>query len=815
MNYLLQDIHYSLRILRRAPAFTAIAVTTLALGIGANASVFSIIDRALIRTPSGVKDVGNVKRMEQRYSVALTRDVRIRDVFSFPEVEAIAGSAAPDLVTAAYSVGRTSTRVAQVTQDLSTVSVVGDYFGVLGITPIVGRVFAPEERGSGAPSRLAVISYNLWSNLFGKSRDVIGKSIALEGETFQIIGVVHKGFRGVSLAENDLWIPFNALGDSFDRVGRYSKPYDLRLKVIAHLSARGGGGFIEIAAMRLRSFNVVHDSAATIGLTPIAERLDSQTRSGRLTTMGSLFGAVVVLFVVACANVGNLLAMRSWQRRRDIAIRVALGVSPTRLAAQAIIESFTLALLAATVALLIAFWTGGALRNALVPEMNADASVVDLRVVIAASVFAVLAAALTGAVSMFRVRRLDIWNALRATEPVTGRGLPGSRRSALLIQTALSTVLLAAAGLFVQSFRHIINKDIGYKYDNISLVTVPLSVVLSGGGDAKGTLEEAAARIERIPGIDAVALAFPSPLQALGSTPLFLPDRDSVPTVNNTLTAVSVVTPGFMRVLGLQVTQGRRFMAADGPASEPVVMVSAQMAKLYWPGETAIGKCLILQQRAAVCRRVIGVVEDVHAMAIVEGPSLRFYIPFAQAPPALASPQALIIRTQRDRGSKTLPLIRQTLDVVGRGKMWDFKQFGDLLDAELHPWRLSALLFAGLGALALVIAGVGIYGTVAYATTQRTREIGVRRALGADHLHIVSLVGFQALAPVVAGAALGLGLAAVFGRVAKAMLYEVAPTDPIVLAAAGGVLVMTALVACVIPARRALRVDPVIALASE
>ena len=806
-----QDLRYGARSLRRSPGFTAIAALTLALGVGANAAVFAVLDQLLLRTPPGVAHPETLKRVHDTYESAMTRERHERSAFSYAELEAMRDDLPAGAGAAGYAALSAMVGDASAAHDVRATYVVGDYFGMLGVKPLRGRFFTAGEYGREIGTRLVVISARFWENELGRADDVIGRRLSIDAQQMEIIGVAPEEFTGVASDAAELWVPYNAIGEA-KLGGAFTNPNDLRLNVVVRGTSVGQLGTIEHRiAHAVRTFSSTRN---TLSLAAISEVIDPQRGATALSTLARLEGGAGAILVIACANIINLLLVRAANRDREITIRLALGSSRARLAALLLSECLLISMLAATAAGGAAMWVATGLRDTLVPSTHWR-SAPHLTIVVATLAIAVIAALLAGSVPVLRTNAIDLAARLRMTHRAADPGGVGLRGLMLAVQAALSMVLLAMAGLFVQSLWRAENVWVPRGADDIVVASVPVAVGMDQPNVLADRVEALRTTIARIPQVQRVALSSVTPIGTVMGTRLFLPDRDSVPSVPGQMTTTSGVSAEFFDVMSTAIIAGRGFTTLDRRDAEPVTVVSATMARLFWPGESAIGKCLIIQKRTEPCRRVVGIAQDVRSMKILEPPTPRYYIPLEQAP-RFFTPRAILIRAHPGQRTAARALMKQLVaGPLGGGLDWTVRDYTDLLDPELRPWRMSAAIFAALAVLAVLVAAVGTYGTISYVVTQRTHEIGVRRALGADGFAIARVISKGTIPPLVLGVVTGIALAVGFGRLIRAGLFNVSPIDAPSLVAGATIILLAGLLAILAPLRLAVRVDPKTILSAE
>ncbi|HEY5491642.1 MAG TPA: ABC transporter permease, partial [Gemmatimonadaceae bacterium] len=819
----MQDGGYVLRSLRRSPGFTSMVAVTLALGIGANAAIFSILDRMLLRAPTGVERPTELRRLQEHFVSPFDHQPHIRSVYNYPEFRDLCSSVPDSDAITGYRRSHVYLGTTDAAPEAIASFVVGDFFRVLGVHPAVGRFFSADETRIDTPALVAVISHALWVRGYGGDASVLGKSVSIDSTQYTIIGVAPAAFQGLDLDPVDLWVPLSTA----QRVIAYSAAngqpwYESRnsmiLRIIVRASTRETTHRVEATATRvMRHGNAVlsRDTTATVSLAPIIEAVWPDGGAKEVTTATRLAGVAAIILLIACANVANLLLARGAQRRHEIAIRLALGVSRGRLIRQLLTESIVIALLGGAAALFVAIWGSTALRQMLLPEVRWAGSTFDLRLAAFTATTAFLAGVASGLAPALQASRPDLTNALKAGGHGGAAHRSPLRTGLLVTQAALSVVLLAVAGLFVRSLHSVEATNLGFDADQLVFASVAYGRAHEPEAAAK--LPDITAQLQRIPGVERVGLAENIPMYGISFEDVFLPGRDSVPRVPGVMgPIVSYVSPDYFPATGVRVKSGRALSATDLAGSELVIVVDSAMARTFWPTETAIGKCVIVGARTESCRRVVGVVSQAHYAGFIEAPSMHFYVPLGQAAPTHTT-GALAIRVAPGRvgpvSEEVRAVLRNSLGTWTRSR--GVTAMSEMLAPQLHPWRLSAALFSAAGLLALIVAAVGVYSTVAYAVSQRTHELGIRVALGARAADVARLVMGDGIRVVLIGVVLGVALALAAGRLVSSLLHGVTPHDPIVLVSVSILLVSTAALACIVPAWRATRADPVEALRAE
>jgi predicted permease len=821
------DVRYALRGLRRSPTFTLVAIVTLALGLGLNAAIYSLLDRLFIQRPALVASPDALRRLYLTESYPT--GTFTRDQFNYPEAaELIAASARAALAATTY--GADTVLVGTDARFASAAFVDSAYWRVLGVEPAIGRSLTGGEARIETVADVAVVSDAFARRALGSARAALGRRIRINDRLVTIVGVAPRGFSGPDLDVVDLWLPLGAMPmDKFgpDRLWyRVRSSPKLRLIVRGAPSALPGLDGRMTAAARAGLAAEGEDrgrQAPSIVSGPIIEALGPLAPSQERLVATRLAWVSLLVLLVACASVANLMLTRVTERRREFAVRLSLGASRSRVAAQLVVESVTIGAASLCVALVVGAWAGALLRRMLMPSTHwgSSAGVLEPWLIAAVAAAALLLAIGVGLAPVVQLRHFRGAEALKDGARATPQA--ARLRGALVVaQTALAVVLVCGAALFVQSLRHVQQVDLGYDVDRI-LLAEPELLGERGGADwsrnplLRTALVEAAARIAAVPGVAGVALASHGPMAGYYAQSVRVPGRDSSLTLDGMPAGMHEVSPEYWSVVGIRAAAGRLTTASDAAGASLIVVVNETMARAIWPGRSAIGQCVVIYGPGSGCRTVIGVVRDAHLISIVEKPRMTLYVPLAQATPlgAAARPSAIIVRASPGRAAVVEASMRRILAQLLPASRLGLVEMHEVLTPQLRPWQLGAALFSLLGLLALVIASVGLYGVIAYGVRARTRELGIRLALGARRGQMAGRVVATAMRAVSIGVAGGAVISLVLVRFAGSLLYDTSLRDPSVLSAVGGVMLSTAMVASIVPAWRAARVDPVIALRSE
>ena len=812
----MNDLRYALRTLARRPGLVAAAIVCLALGIGANATIFGVVDTLLFRPPPHVKDAGQVVRLYFRTRSpgfgTFTSSVSsyplytlIRDsAHAFSEVAAFAG-------TRATGVGRgPDAHEAQ----LDLVS--GSFFSLLGVKPALGRFYGVDEDRLGGP-RVVVLSHAFWKRQFGGDPGVLGREFRLGQNVYTVIGVAPEGFTGVNLEGVDLWAPLavataDVMGGTswlnrqsfFVRIlGR------LRSGATAAQATHEATAAFRVDAAQVRYRHLDPDDTALLG--PVQQaRGPEMSQDVKVSTWLAAVSAIVLL--IACANVANLLLARAMQRQREIAVRLALGAGRRRLARQLFTESALLGLAGGAGALLLTVWAGPVIRAFLLPKMPGLSPALDGRVLYFTAAVALLTGLVAGVAPAWQVGHADLTPALKA-----GAGEGPFRRSrvrtGLLVgQVALTVVLIVGAGLFARSLRNVRGLNLGFDPEHVILATVDLASAGYRPAEMNALYLQMLERVQALPGVEYAAATAGSPFGWSMGMSVSVPGRDSIPTLKTGGPYYQAVTPGYFAAMGTPV-RGRAFTAADRRAL--VTVVNQTLARLVWPGESPLGKCIRLGGDKR-CWEVVGVVPDARRFQVVEDASMLVYIPFVgDEKNASNVVPALMVRT-RGRPEDMVASVRNAMQGTAADlPVARVTPLADLVAPSIRPWRLGTTMFGLFAGLALVLAAVGLYGVLSYTVAQRTQEIGIRVAMGAQRGAVLGLTVGQGVRIAALGAAIGALAALAGGRVLSSLLYGVSPQDPLVLLGAATTMLAVAAIASYLPARRATKVDPMVALRYE
>ncbi|MGH9768484.1 MAG: ABC transporter permease [Blastocatellia bacterium] len=811
MQTLWQDLRYGLRMLRRNPGFTIAAALSLALGIGANTAIFSVVNAALLR-PLPVKEpdrlVGLYRKIPQdrnhnRFSYPNYLDTRDRN-------QSFSGLAAYYFTPLNLSGGGQTER-------LWGKVVSGNYFSTLGVEFAQGRTFLPEEDRTPGAHPVAVVSHGLWQRRFGGDPNLVGKTVTLNGYGFTIVGIAPAGFRGTELGmAPDVWVPMMMQAQALPGQDWLTPRGVGWLRVVGRLkpgvSWLQAQAEMEMLGAQLKREHPEVNEAFGIAVVPdfgIHPDMRGDARNFLLVLMG----VVGLVLLIACANTANLLLARASERRKEIGIRLALGARRGRLIGQLLTESLMLSLLGAVISLLLTPWISSGLE-ALQQTGQALPTVVsfslDERVLGFTALVALLTGVIFGLAPAIHASKTDVIGTLKDTAASRESSKSRLRQVFVVSQLALSLVLLIAAGLFIRSLRQAQRIDPGFRTENVLLVSFDLGLQGYNVERGRAFYQQLEQRVGSLPGVEQVSLADTTPLTTDADTTIVI-DGYTPPTgLEGVVINYSVVSPNYFQTLGIPLPRGRSFSLQDHPDAPRVVILNETAARRFWPGQDALGKRVGLGR--SVSAEVIGIARDGKYVTLGEDPRPYIYFPMTQN---YQSSAVLQVRTAGDPAPMIAAVQREARALDKDLPTFGVRTMKESLRGSLAAPRLAATFLGAFGAMALLLAMVGIYGVMAYAVSQRTREIGIRVALGAERRDILKLVLKQSLKLIVVGLLIGLAGALAATRLLESFLYGVSVNDPATFIAVPLLLASVALLASCIPARRATKVDPIVALRCE
>ncbi len=820
LEALSQDVRFALRTMRGNPGFTAVAVLSLALGIGANTTIFTLINAILLApipverpselvagyTTDRVNNIGGLGGLLPMSHPNFT-DFRQRSQY----LRDMAAYSVP-IPVSLITTGEPQQGFAEL--------VTGNYFSVLGVKPAMGRFFLPGEDTTRGGDPVVVLSHGSWERRFGGDRSAVGRTVSVNGHPFTVIGVAPEGFNGVnSLLSPDMWAPSTMSAQVLPVEMRswMDERRALLFFAAARLAPRATIGQAEAnlkaIAEGLEREYPAPNTGRSVALRPLAQATIFPAFRDAFVLGGAVLMTIVALvLLIACSNVANLLMARASARRQEIAVRLALGASRARLAQQLLTESALLAALGGALGLLFAragrdaIWS---LRPPFLAQNLVDLTV-DARVLAFTILVSLATGLIFGLIPALQASRPDVVSALNeeTRSGGTSRRRAAFGRALVGAQVALSVVALVAAGLFLRSLQRANHIDAGFDVDHVAVVGVNPG---QGGYDAPRarqfyrTVHDRAASLA---GVQSAAWASSAPLTGALFKTVIKEGDDPGSKAGRNIVATIVCSPGYFQTMGIPLLRGRDFTDVDREGSIRVAVVNQTLADRLWPGEDPIGKRFRFYTDS-IHQQVVGVVKTSKYMMLAEDPQPAAYVPLDQT---AAGAMVLVLKTAGQPGAVLGMAQREIRTIDSRVPLTSPFTMRDILRQSLWPARLAAILLGVLGALALVLASVGVYGVMAYALAQRTREIGVRMALGAKRSQVLRMVLRQAMSPVVIGIVIGLTGALAISRVAARLLFGLSPTDPATFGSVVILLLVVALVASAIPAWRASRLDPLLAL---
>jgi putative ABC transport system permease protein len=803
------DIRHTIRLLGKSPGFTLIAVLTLALGIGANAAIFSVVNAVLLEAlpyPQLNRIVFLSEHTEQVHNMSISYP-NFQDWERQNEVFETLGAFQPD--------GFVLTGVGRPEQ-MQGMNVSADFLPTLGAKPILGRLFTKAEDQAGA-SAVALMSYSLWQRRFGGDPGVIGKSLDLDGRSYSVVGVLPASFRAI--LPSDLFVPLGLKADEMQRRGSHPGIYAVA-KLKEGVTLAQARTQMNAVMARLAQQYPQTNAGDTPRVMTLRDAYYNQL-GGLDTALWMLLAAVGFVLLIACANVANLLLARGAGRERELAVRVALGAGRGRLMRQLLTESLLLGLLGGLLGLGLGVLGTNALV-AMIPDTLSGLQLnrigVDWRVMLFLLGMTALTGVIFGLAPAVHASRCDVNESLKEGGRSGTAGVGRNRYRKLLVvsEFALGLVLVVASALMIRSFYRLLDVSPGFRVENVLTARVSLPhKKYAKPEQINAFFRDVLERVKALPGVEAAGTAMPLPLTGNGWQTSFYVEGTPVPKPADMPNSdYHMVTPGYFAAMGPRLVRGRLFTDADDLKAPKVMLVSQSFAKRYWPGQDPLGKRVKLggPDSKQDWTAVVGEVSDTKQYGLDTKTKTEFYIPSAQRPNGYA---ALVVRTKGDASALTSAVRDAVLAVDSQQPIFGVHTMESYLDQTVFGRRLAAVLLGLFAALGLVLAAVGIYGVIAYTVSQRTHEFGIRMALGASRKEVLRMV----LGSGVRLALLGVGVGVVLGlallRLASSLLFGVKASDPLMYLLAAAVLSGVALLACYVPAHRATKVDPATALRYE
>jgi predicted permease len=792
------DLRYAFRVLSRTPSFAVAVVSVLALGVGANAAIFSIVNAVLLR-PLPFEEPERLVRIFTRTPGGRLFELSPgkfydwqRDARSFEGMAMYQCCGFQELALSGAGAARA----------VRATAVSAEFFEVVRARPALGRVFRQEEHTPGG-RHAVVLSDRFWRTELGEDPNVIGRAVTLNNEAFTIVGVMPATASVASWTgmASDVWIPLALTDEQRANRGNHNRYGVARLSREADL-ARAQAEMDAISARLAREFPTSDDGWGAVVI-PMQEEIVGNSR----TMLLMLLGAVGLVLLIACANVGNLLFTRALTRRKEIAIRSALGAGRGRVFQQVLTEALLLAGAGGAFGLLLAYATLTSASTLLASHVpRAEEISIDGRVLLFAMGVSILTGLLAGTLPAVRAGRYDLNDALKDGGRRDGAIGIGTRRLLIVCEVTLSLVLLMGAGVMIQSLLALKHGDTGFDPNNVLTMRVRLVNARYPSPVQRSSFFDAALqRIRTLPGVEAAGTINDLPFADGSSQTLLL--EGSPPQRESPALQVRQITPGYFRAMGIPVLRGRDAVDSDAD----VLLVSQAAAKLYWGEEDPIERRAALPFSKTVLRQVVGIVGDVKQRNLTEGPTPTAYY-YTREPSGRVT---FVVRTTVPSATLAQPVVAAIHAIDPDQPVVDIRTMVQVLDDTLTPQRLGAHLLGVFAGVALLLAAVGIYSVVSYIVRGRSREIGIRRALGARTSDILRLVIVEGMSPVLVGVAAGAIAALASAKVMRTLVFGVSASDPVTFAAVGATLTLVALIACLVPACRALRLDPVKTLRAE
>jgi putative ABC transport system permease protein len=812
MNIFLQDLRYAFRALTKSPGFTAVAVLTLALGIGANTAIFSVVNTVLLKPLPYPNPEALVKVWTHFTGIGLPND---QNWFSAPEFRDVRQQNRSFSDLSVMSTGTYSLGVSGNPQSLNGATVSPGFFTILGVKPYLGRTFSPDEAEQGH-DRVVVLGYGLWQRVFGADPQIIGKDLAIDGRSCKVIGVMPRGFDYPS--PSDLWTPQVFLPADLAPDSRGNHGYEVLARIKPGVSLAQARSDMQAVSQSIIEQNREYPYQR-FGFALILHPLLEETVGDVKTSLWVLMGAVGFVLLLVCANVAGLLLVRSTARQKEIAVRVALGAGIRRITRQLLTESLLLSLLGGLLGLLL---TPLLLRVIVTLSATALPRVVSTGIDLGALLFTFAIAVGTGilfglapALDASRGVQYQILKEGGRTG-TEGRTTNRLRRIFVAAEAALAVLLLAGSGLLLRSFVKLLEVDPGFRSEGVLTLQVALPTAKYPKPEqTRAFFRELVDRVQQLPAVQAAGAVSFLPLSGNGNSGTTTVDSRAVAPQDASPEADwRVVTPGFFQGMGISLISGRFFDARDSDTAAPVAIIDETMARAYWSNEDPVGKRIKRggMESTTPWMTVVGVVRHVRYRTLEARSRVQLYWPEAQNP---TNSMGLAIRAAGDPMSLAPAVQKLVLALDAEQPVDHVLTLQELMADSLARRRLTLTLLAAFAGGAILLAALGIYGVTAYMVTQRQQEIGLRMALGASRSDVLGLVVRQGMSLMLAGLAAGLVLSLGLTWALSSLLFSVRPYDPISLAAAAGALAVVALVACSFPAWRATRVDPLVALRYE
>jgi macrolide transport system ATP-binding/permease protein len=817
-----QDLRFGARMLMKRPGFTLIAILTLALGIGANTAIFNIVNALLLRPMPGVVEPERLVQVGRTYEDSAFDSLSYPDYLDYREQNTLfSGIAIYSKTPLHLSNAEAEGRAERVRGEL----VSDGYFSTLGVKAVLGRTLTPADDTAPGANPVAVIGYDLWQRRFGADLAIVGKTIKLNAQPFTVIGVAVEGFEGTMVGgATELWLPISMFAEARpleDEKGNYlTERGTVWIEGFARLkpgvTLQQAQAEMTVIAQRLARAYPDTNGRVGVQLAPHFGMWPRDRADAQQFTQLLLLAAGLTL-LVACVNIANLLFARATARQKEISVRMALGAGRSRIVRQLLTESLLLAVLGGLAGLVVARWASDFIMRFWTPKSyhGLQASL-DLGLDAPVLTFAFAVSLVTGIVfglaPAWQAARKDLLPVLKDGVAIGRAPRQARLRGGLIVgQIALSLVVLVGAGLCVRTLHNALSINRGYNVDRVLTAEIDLGRQGYSEDVGRSFYQQLLEHVQALPGVEAASLAHRSPLSGQMGTPVRPEDLPE----NSPSTAVrfNIVTPRHLETIGLRLLRGRDFNAQDTAQAPGVAIINEALVHSLWGEQNPLGRALLAHTSRDMQRiEVIGVVNDARYGSVLRPPHMHLYLPVTQE---YQSSMALHVKMAGDPALLSAGVQREVRTLDPNLPIYNVRTLGEQLDQVLASQRLAAALISSLGLLALLLTGIGLYGVMAYAVSQRTREIGIRMALGAQRGDVQKLIVRQGMTLALMGVALGLFASFAFTRVLKSLLFGVSATDPLTFAMIPVSLAGVALLACWIPARRATKVDPMIALRVE
>jgi predicted permease len=811
INNLLQDVRYGMRVLSKRPAFTAVVVVTLALGIGANTAIFSAVDAALLQSLPYTQPEQLVQILETRQ----TGEIRQLDA-SYPDyLDWRKASDSIEEIGGYTGWGGSFTLMGRGTpQRIEGQRVTASFFSVLGVKPALGRAFEPDEDLSGAAGTV-ILSYGLWQREFGGDADILGQQLNLDGGAYTVLGVLPRGFQFAPIGQAELFVPLRPSQGQINR--RFMHWLDVIARLKPGVTLTQAQSQMDSIAARIEQENADSHSGSGIRLVPLREQVVGAVRPLLLL----LLGAVGLVLLIACANVANLTLVHAATRRKEIGTRLALGATRGRLAQQLLSESLLLSVAGGILGLILAEW-GIKLLITFIPAAQLDSMpylrdlTLNTRVFCFTGGLSLVTGVVFGLIPALQSSTLDLHAILKeGGRSSLGGGSKQFRRLLIVSEIALAMVLLVGAGLMIRSTRRLLDVKLGFNPERLATMRLDLpGSKYSEDGSARAFHQQLLARVEAIPGVVSAATVNWLPMQSGPGDLLVVEGRTPPPPGHEPKSSTRTVSAGYFRTMGIDLIRGRAFDERDNPASPGVLIINHALADRLFPSQDPIGHRISFAGDSPKLFEIIGVVDDERVGALDAESESVIYRPYLQEP---WNKLNLVVRTTGDPSSFVSAVREQVRAIDPDLAIYAGATMTQLIADTPATFmrRFPALLMSLFAAVALVMASIGIYGVISYSVTQRAHEIGIRLALGASQKKIYRLVVVEGLSLAVIGIGAGLAAALLLTRLMSSLLFGVSATDPITFVLIALILIGVAVVACFLPARRASRIDPMMSLRYE